>query len=253
MADRIEDVIMNFRALCVLFYIIFYLIITFPERLRLKKLEQTDPKKAYQISQKHVQKAFRRFLKICGVKVEAEGLLNIPEGACLYVGNHSSYFDILVLGSVVPGGTGFVAKDSLAHIPGLSNWMRRIRCLFLDRKDIRKGMKTILQGADYLKEGYSMCIYPEGTRSTTGQLGEFKGGSLKMAQKADVPIVPVAMTGTRDIFENNKGLRISPSNVKVTFGVPFKISELPKEEKKFAAKRTKQLIENMLETQHQIS
>lgn len=98
-----------------------------------------------------------------------------------------------------------------------------------------------------------MCIYPEGTRSTTGQLGEFKGGSLKMAQKADVPIVPVAMTGTRDIFENNKGLRISPSNVKVTFGVPFKISELPKEEKKFAAKRTKQLIENMLETQHQIS
>lgn len=62
--------------------------------------------------------------------------------------------------------------------------MKRIHCLFLDRKDIRKGLQTILEGAEYLKEGYSMCIYPEGTRSTTGELGEFKGGSLKMAQKA---------------------------------------------------------------------
>ena len=55
-----------------------------------------------------------------------------------------------------------------------------------------------------------MCIYPEGTRSTTGKLGEFKGGSLKMAQRAKAPVVPVAITGTRDIFENNPGLRVYP-------------------------------------------
>lgn len=99
--------------------------------------------------------------------------------------------------------------------------MKRIHCLFLDRKDIRKGLQTILEGAEYLKEGYSMCIYPEGTRSTNGELGEFKGGSLKMAQKAKAPIVPVAIRGTRDIFENNLGLRVCPSHVTISFGTPF--------------------------------
>lgn len=148
-----------------------------------KKLEQTDPQKASRIAQEHVQKVFRHLLKISGVTIEVNGLENIPDEAALFVGNHSSYFDIIVTGAAIPGGVGFVAKDSLGNIPGLSSWMKRIHCLFLDRKDIRKGLQTILEGAEYLKEGYSMCIYPEGTRSTNGELGEFKGGSLKMAQK----------------------------------------------------------------------
>ncbi len=240
---------MNFRSICILFYLIFYFIITFPARLRLKRLERTNPQEASRIAQEYVQKAFRQILKICGVTVTVSGLENIPEEAALFVGNHSSYFDIIVTGSTVPGGTGFVAKDSLANIPGLSSWMRRIHCLFLDRKDIRKGLKTILRGADYLKEGYSMCIYPEGTRSTDGKLGEFKGGSLKMAQKSKAPIVPVALTGTRDIFENNQGLRILPARVAISFGTPFRISDLPKEEKKFAAEHTKKAIEAMLAEQ----
>ena len=105
-------------------------------------------------------------------------LENIPDEASLFVGNHSSYFDIIVTGATIPGGVGFVAKDSLGKIPGLSSWMKRIHCLFLDRSDVRKGLQTILEGVDYLKEGYSMCIYPEGTRSTTGELGEFKGSDF---------------------------------------------------------------------------
>lgn len=152
-------------------------------------------------------------------------------------------------GAAIPGGVGFVAKDSLGNIPGLSSWMKRIHCLFLDRKDIRKGLQTILEGAEYLKEGYSMCIYPEGTRSTNGELGEFKGGSLKMAQKAKAPIVPVAIRGTRDIFENNLGLRVCPSHVTISFGTPFKISELPDAEKKFAGEHAKQAIADMLAQQ----
>ena len=71
-----------------------------------------------------------------------------------------------------------------------------------------------------------MCIYPEGTRSTTGELGEFKGGSLKMAQKAKAPIVPVAIRGTRDIFENNPGLRVCPSHVTISFGTSSRRKEI---------------------------
>lgn len=185
-------------------------------RARLKKLEKTDPQEASRIAQEQVQKVFKHLLKISGVTIEVNGLENIPDEASLFVGNHSSYFDIIVTGATIPGGVGFVAKDSLGKIPGLSSWMKCIHCLFLDRSDVRKGLQTILEGVDYLKEGYSMCIYPEGTRSTTGKLGEFKGGSLKMAQRAKAPVVPVAITGTRDIFENNPGLRVYPSHVTIS-------------------------------------
>lgn len=240
---------MTFRSICIAVYVFFYLIFTTPERIRLKKLEQTDPQEASRIAQAHVQKVFRHLLKISGVTIEVNGLENIPDEAALFVGNHSSYFDIIVTGAAIPGGVGFVARDSLGNIPGLSSWMKRIHCLFLDRKDIRKGLQTILEGAEYLKEGYSMCIYPEGTRSINGELGEFKGGSLKMAQKAKAPIVPVAIRGTRDIFENNPGLRVCPSHVTISFGTPFKISELPAAEKKFAGEHAKQAIADMLAQQ----
>lgn len=240
---------MTFRSICIAVYVFFYLISTTPARIRLKKLEQSDPQEASRIAQKYIQKVFHVLLKISGVTVDVKGLENIPKEAALFVGNHSSYFDIIVTGATIPGGVGFVAKDSLGNIPGLSSWMKRIHCLFLDRKDVRKGLKTILEGADYLKEGYSMCIYPEGTRSTTGELGEFKGGSLKMAQKAKAPIVPVAITGTRDIFENNPGLRVYPSHVTISFGKPFKIAELPAAEKKFAGEYAKKAIEEMLAEQ----
>ena len=175
---------MTFRSICIAVYVFFYLIFTTPMRARLKKLEKTDPQEASRIAQEQVQKVFKHLLKISGVTIEVNGLENIPDEASLFVGNHSSYFDIIVTGATIPGGVGFVAKDSLGKIPGLSSWMKHIHCLFLDRSDVRKGLQTILEGVDYLKEGYSMCIYPEGTRSTTGELGEFKGGSLKMAQRA---------------------------------------------------------------------
>ena len=177
---------MTFRSICIAVYVFFYLIFTTPMRARLKKLEKTDPQEASRIAQEQVQKVFKHLLKISGVTIEVNGLENIPD-------------DIIVTGATIPGGVGFVAKDSLGKIPGLSSWMKRIHCLFLDRSDVRKGLQTILEGVDYLKEGYSMCIYPEGTRSTTGELGEFKGGSLKMAQRAKAPVVPVAITGTRHL------------------------------------------------------
>lgn len=161
---------MTFRSICIAVYVFFYLIFTTPMRARLKKLEKTDPQEASRIAQEQVQKVFKHLLKISGVTIEVNGLENIPDEASLFVGNHSSYFDIIVTGATIPGGVGFVAKDSLGKIPGLSSWMKHIHCLFLDRSDVRKGLQTILEGVDYLKEGYSMCIYPEGTRSTMANL-----------------------------------------------------------------------------------
>ena len=127
--------------------------------------------------------------------------------------------------------------------------MLLIHCLFLDRQNVREGLKTILTGVDYLKEGYSMFIFPEGTRSKNGQIGEFKGGSLKMAQKANAPIVPVSLWGTADIFENNQGLRVCPGTVKLSFGTPILYSSLSKEEKKSITDLTRNAIQEMLTLQ----
>ena len=238
---------MNLRAIRTLLYIVFYIIFSTPTRIRLRNLAKTDPKQSNDLAGQEIQKVMKKLLAIAGAEVEVDGLQNIPEEACLYVGNHSSYFDIVTLGASIPGTTGFVAKDSLAKIPGLASWMRLIHCLFLDRSDIKKGLETIMTGVGYLKDGYCMCIYPEGTRSKTGQMGEFKGGALKMAQRAKAPVVPVAVTGSRDIFENNPGLQIKPARVQISFGQPFVITDLPAAERKFAADYTKDTIQNLLD------
>ena len=238
---------MNLRAFCILVYVIYYIIVTTPQRRRLREMAETDPAESSRLSHLAVKKAFRTILRIAGVKIEVSGLDNIPDEACLYVGNHNSYFDILVTETVIPSGTGFVSKDSLQKIPGLSSWMNLIHCLFLNRTDVREGLKMILTGADYLKEGYSMFIFPEGTRSRDGHSGEFKGGSLKMAQKAGAPIVPVAISGSSKIFEKNEGLRVTPGHVKVSFGTPFKFSDLTKEQKKTISDHTRAAIQVMLD------
>lgn len=83
----------------------------------------------------------------------------------LYIGNHRSYFDILLTYSRCPIRTGYIAKKEMEKIPLLSTWMRYLHCLFLDRKDIKQGLKTILTAVDKVKSGISICIFPEGTRN----------------------------------------------------------------------------------------
>lgn len=238
---------MNLRAFLVLFYVTSFIFVTTPERRRLRELAKTDPQECSRIAHLQVKKAFRNMLRIAGVKIEVSGLDNIPDEPCLYVANHNSYVDILVTETVIPTGAGFVSKDSLQKIPGLSSWMYLIHCLFLNRTDVREGLKMITTGADYLKEGYSMFIFPEGTRSKDGHIGEFKGGSLKMAQKAGAPVVPVAISGTSSIFEKNGGFRITPGNVWVSFGTPFKFSDLTREQKREVSQHTRQAIQVMLD------
>lgn len=240
---------MTIRSFRVLLFVIWFLITTTPKRKKLHRLYEEDPAEASRLANESIQGAYKHICRSAGVTIEAEGLENIPKEACLYVGNHCSYFDIITTGSIIPGGVGFVAKDSLEKVPMLADWMTLIHCLFLNRTDIKEGLKTILLGVDYIKEGYPMFIFPEGTRHPEGEPGEFKGGSLKMAQRAKAPIVPVAISGSRAIFEDNKGLQIKPSTVRITFGKPFYFNDLSKEEKKFAADYTQKIVLDMLKEQ----
>ena len=187
------------------------------------------------------------------MKNTVKGKENIPEDrAVLYVGNHRSYFDILVGYTTVPGLVGFVAKKEMEKIPLLSTWMRYVNCLFLDRKNLKEGLKTILEGIDQVKNGVSVWIFPEGTRNKQEDLMDllpFKEGSLKIAEKSGCPVVTVAMTGTAEIFENHFPY-IRPGNVTIEFGRPFFPKELEPEFKKFPGAYAEMQIKAMLAEQN---
>ena len=164
------------------------------------------------------------------------------------MGNHRSYFDILVGYTTVPGLMGFVAKKEMEKIPLLSAWMRNVNCLFLDRHNLKEGLKTILAGIDSVKRGTSVWIFPEGTRNRNEEITElldFKEGSLKIAEKSGCPVVPVAMTGTAEVFEKHIPF-MRPSKVTIEFGDPFLVKELEPENKKFPGAYVKKQIKNML-------
>ena len=166
----------------------------------------------------------------------------------LYVGNHRSYFDILVGYTTVPGLMGFVAKKEMEKIPLLSKWMLNVNCLFLDRNNIKEGLKTILAGIEKVRRGVSVWIFPEGTRNKNEQLSDllpFKEGSLKIAEKSGCPVVPVAIKGTAEVFEKHIPL-ICPSHVVIEFGEPFIVKELDPENRKFVGAYTREKIAGML-------
>ena len=139
---------------------------------------------------------------------EFHGLENIPEGPCVFICNHQSYFDILAMIMALKGHQfSFIAKDDLEKVPLLSFWVTNSRGLFIRRGDARESLKTIQKGVEYLKEGFSLLIFPEGTRSKGPKMAEFKPGSFKLATKAKVPVVPVTIDGTYNSFEAYGGLK----------------------------------------------
>lgn len=193
--------------------------------------------------------AFRVILLISGVKIDCRGQENIPtDEAVLYVSNHRSYFDIIITYTLLPGPTGYVAKMEMQKIPLLSSWMKLIRCLFLDRKDPRQGLKMILAGIEQIREGVSVFICPEGTRvdGEEKEMLPFKEGSLKIAEKTNCPVVPVAIHNTRNILEAHFPF-IRATHVVVQFGTPFRPGDLSKEERKFCGAYTQKRILEMLE------
>lgn len=197
-----------------------------------------------------VQFAFKVVLLISGVKVEVYGEEHVPKKeAVLYIGNHRSLFDTVITYARCPGLTGYVAKDSMLKVPFLRIWMKRLHCLFLNRTDIKEGMKMILTGIDQIKNGISMCIFPEGTRSLAESETEmlpFKEGSFKMAEKTGCPIIPMAMIHTADIFEKHVPF-IKRTRVVLMYGEPIYVKELDKDKRKHLGGYVQEIIREMLE------
>lgn len=202
-----------------------------------------------------VQSAFRLCLKTTGADITIIGHENVPtDQAVLYICNHRSFFDILLTYVQCPGLTGYVSKKEMEKFPLLSNWMKYLYCLFLDRKDIKEGLKTIKTAIEYVKKGISICIFPEGTRNKNGselEMLPFHEGSFKIATRSGCPIIPIAITNSSAIFEDHFP-KIKPVKVVVEYGKPIYPTELSREEQKFLGKYTQNIILGMLKKNQEL-
>jgi 1-acyl-sn-glycerol-3-phosphate acyltransferase len=195
-----------------------------------------------------VAQGWARFMiAVIGCKVTVTGRENIPSrGGICFVSNHGSIFDIVLILAYAGRPFGFVAKKELALIPLLNLWIYLLGGSFIDRKNIRKAVKTIDRGIRRIKDGGAMIIFPEGHRSRGQGLLPFHPGSLKLATKAEAPIVPAAISGSYDVFERN--YRVTAAPVGISFGPPIPTENLPPEDRKqVLAERTRGVIAAMLE------
>ena len=238
------------RFILVCITVIGYLVLTIPVLLIEWIIGKFAPMKKDISSLRMVQAIFKFILWLTGARVTVIGEENVPKDqAVLYVANHRSYFDILLTYSRCPGRTGYVAKKEMERYPLLSNWMKYLHCLFLDRKDIKQGLKTILAAIDKIKSGISICIFPEGTRNKNAddlELLPFHDGSFKIASKTGCAIIPMALNNTVEIFEAHMP-KIKSTHVVLEYGKPIYVKDLPKEDQKHLGAYTQNIIHDMLE------
>ena len=235
------------RFLLVCIFLVLYLILSIPVFL-VEWIIGKFNKNAKDVSSlRIVQWGFKVILKITGVETTVIGEENIPDEAVLYIGNHRSFFDILLTYSRCKRLTGFIAKKEMEKIPSLSTWMRMLYCLFLDRENPREGLKTILKAIDYVKQGVSIFIFPEGTRNKGEELSmlPFKDGAFKISTKTGCPIIPVSLNNTSAIFEDQLP-RIKKRHVVIEYGKPIYPNELDKETKKHIGSYVQNIIQETI-------
>lgn len=179
-------------------------------------------------------------LDIIGVELEVEGRENIPKEATVFIGNHTSILDIPIILYTVERIVGFISKKEVLKAPIIGYWLKNSQCIPLDRENPREAIKAINEGVEKVKNGCSMVIFPEGTRSKDGNVGIFKKGSLKLATKAKAPIVPISIDRASRAFEEDR--KFKPTKIKVVFGKPIYTDRLTREEEKEIADKVREVV-----------
>ena len=162
----------------------------------------------------------------------------------ILISNHQSNVDIPALLGYLPLDFSFIAKKEMKKWPLIGRWMRRFDCIFLDRKNARQGMKDMKEAIEKIKKGHSYVIFPEGSRSKDGKIGEFKKGSFKLATDTKARIFPIALVGTYDI-QSRKSLKVtSNKNVKIIVDNPINLEDLSKEDQKRVHEIVNEIVKN---------
>jgi 1-acyl-sn-glycerol-3-phosphate acyltransferase len=235
-----------FRTIYLALYLIFILITNLPLLLKASSLYKKG--RVDELYEPIFDTAYRMGMELIsatGSKVIVEGEDKIPQGPVLFVSNHQSYTDIPLLMGFINKPKSYIAKIELSKLPLISKWMKIGKCVLIDRSDPRQSLRAINEGVEILKKGHSLVIFPEGTRSKSSEMSDFKKGSLRLATKAKVPIVPVTIDGSYKIFEGNDG-RIKPANIRMIMADPIYTDNLTKEDENALSDRVYEIIKGNL-------
>jgi 1-acyl-sn-glycerol-3-phosphate acyltransferase len=156
-----------------------------------------------------------------GVKVNIRGLENMNDhGPYIIVSNHQGWFDIFTALGKLPLRFSWLAKEELFRIPILGHAMRKAGYISIDRRDHRKAMVSMNRAAETIRQGTSVFIFPEGTRSADGVIRDFKKGVFVLAVKSQQPIIPVSISGSYRILPKNSWM-IHPGEIRFSIGNPI--------------------------------
>lgn len=238
------------RTIITVLYIFLFLILGLPVLGIEWIISKFNKAHADMVQLRIVQWGLKCVAFISGVKLTVIGEENVPmDEPVLYIGNHRSFFDVVVTYARCPGLTGYIAKDGVNKVPIFRIWMKRLHCIFLKRDDMKEGLKVILKAIEYVKSGISICIFPEGTRNkdknNPTSLLPFKEGSFKIASKTGCKIVPMALIGTADILENHFPW-IHSTDIKLIYGEPIDVSALDKDQQKHVGAYCQAVVDELI-------
>lgn len=225
----------------------FSLILKIPQTYKVKSLLNSGKiSEADEYVHKEASKWAMQHVKMSGAKIKIFGEENIPQDkTVLFVSNHQSNFDIAIFMSHIDKPKGYISKIEMKKIPVVCTWMGFMHCVFMERGNLRKAAEAISEGIKNLKNGYSMVLFPEGTRSKGDHMNEFKAGAFKLATKTGVPIVPVTIKGSYKLMEANNS-KIKPAEVEMHIHPMIYTENLPREEEGALPERVKAVIQSKL-------
>lgn len=187
----------------------------------------------------------RFIIFMTGSRLVVEGMENVPlKGPVCFVGNHQGDFDIIIALALIRRPFGFIAKKETIYIPFIGIWVWLLGGLLMDRNSPRKAMKTIQKGADDIRRGGAMLIFPEGTRSKGRGLLPFRAGAFKLATLAEADIVPMAIEDSWRVWEEHRKVKAVPVTVK--FGQVISTKGLDADGKRALSESLHKCLENML-------
>lgn len=205
---------------------------------KLKKNMGSDCSEQYM---KKILKEWVLFTKeITEMNIEIIGLENIPNEPCVFIANHQSILDIPTIFISNNKDIKFIGKKELLKTPFIGYWFKKGLAIPLDRDNPREAIKSINESIESIKNGHSIAIFPEGTRSKTSKVLDFKKGSFKIATKSKAPIIPVSIIGTEKTFKTK--MKITPSEVKIIYDKPIYTDNLSKDELKNIHNITRDII-----------
>lgn len=173
----------------------------------------------------------RTILRIAGIGINVKGLNKIdPTQPYVFMSNHQSTFDIMTCLAVLPGIARFLAKMELFRIPVFAQGMKAVGMIPIDRSNSKKARTSLDKAVQDIKNGVSVIIFPEGTRTRDGNIQPFKKGGFILALQGQIPIVPMVLTGAMQVMQK-KNLYLQKGSISIEFLDPVDTSSFNYEQR----------------------